>query len=75
MFSAIKLTKHVDVDLYKYYGYGIGFDRKGLYSTGDETGRNVIIFGVNMSLSSHIDNNKKKRYFNSRYIVRYNNYK
>ena len=28
-FGAVKLTKHVDVDLYKYLGYGIGFDRKG----------------------------------------------
>ena len=29
------------------------------YSIGDEVGRNVIIFGVNMSSSSHIDNKKK----------------
>ena len=28
LFSAVKLTKHVDVDLYKYSGYGIGFHRK-----------------------------------------------
>ena len=59
MFGAVKLTKHVDVDLYKYSGYGIGFDRKGSYSIGDEVGRNVIIFGVDMSSSPHIDNNKK----------------
>ena len=38
LFSAVKLTKFVDVDLYKYSGYGIGFDRKGSYSTGDEIG-------------------------------------
>ena len=31
LFGAVKLTKHVDVDLYKYPGYGIGFDRKGTY--------------------------------------------
>ena len=59
MFGEIKLTKHVDVDLYKYSGYGIGFDRKGSYSIGDEVGRNVIIFGVDMSSSPHIDNKKK----------------
>ena len=59
LFGAVKLTKHVDVDLYKYSGYGIGFDRKGSYSIGDEVGRNVIIFGVDMSSSSHIDNQKK----------------
>ena len=63
LFGAVKLTKHVDVDQYKYSGYGIGFDRKGSYSIGNEIGRNVIIFGVDMSSSSHIDN--KKRYFNS----------
>ena len=28
-------------------------------SLGDEIGRNVIIFGVDMSSSSHIDNKKK----------------
>ena len=44
LFGAAKLTKHVDVDLYKYSGYGIRFDRKGSYSVGDEIGRNVIIF-------------------------------
>ena len=60
LFGAVELTKHVDVDLYKYSGYGIGFDRKGSYSIGNEIGRNVIIFGVDMSLSSHINNKKKK---------------
>ena len=56
LFGAVRLTKHVDVDPYKYSGYGIGFERKGFYSIGDEVGRNVIIFGVDMSSSSHIDN-------------------
>ena len=59
MFGAVKLTKHVDIDLYKYSGYGIGFDKKGFFSTGDEVGKNVITFGVDMSLSSHIDNTNK----------------
>ena len=59
MFGAVKLTKHVDVDLYKYSGYGIEFDRKGSYSIGDEVGRNLIIFGVDISSSPHIDNKKK----------------
>ena len=58
MFGAVKLTKHVDVDQYKYSGYGIGFDRKEFFSISDEVGRNVIIFGVDMSLSSYIDNKK-----------------
>ena len=38
LFGVVKLTKHVDVDLYKYSGYGIEFYRKGSYSTGDEIG-------------------------------------
>ena len=59
MFGAVKLRKHVDVDLYKYSGYGIRFDRKGSYSIGNKVGRNVIIFGVDMSSSLHIDNKKK----------------
>ena len=59
MFDAVKLTKHVDVDLYKYSGYGIRFDRKGSYSVGDEIERNVIIFGVDGNSSSQIDNKKK----------------
>ena len=33
----------------------MAFDRKGFYSIGDEIGRNVIIFGVDMSSSAHID--------------------
>ena len=59
LFGAVKLTKHVDVDQYKYSGYGIGFDRKGFYSLSNEVGRNVIIFGVYMSSSLQIDNKKK----------------
>ena len=56
MFGAVKLTKHVGLDQYKYSGYGIGFDRKGSYSVDDEVGRNVIIVGVDMNSSSHFDN-------------------
>ena len=59
MFGAVKLTKHVDVDLKKHSRYGIGFDRKESYSVGDEVGRNMIIFGLDMSSSPHIDNKKK----------------
>ena len=58
-FGAVKLAKHFGVDLYRYSEYGIGFDRKGSYSIGNKVGRNVIIFGVVMSSSPHIDNKKK----------------
>ena len=60
MFGAVRLTKHADVDLYQYFRYGIEFDKKWSYSTGNGIGRNVTIFGVDMSPSSHIDNKKKK---------------
>ena len=40
-------------------GYGVGFDRKGEFSfLGGGYGQNVIIFGVDMSSSFHIDNKK-----------------
>ena len=59
LFGAVKLTKQIDVDQRKYSGYGIGFDRKGSYSIGNEIGRNVIISGVDMSLSTKIHNRKE----------------
>ena len=59
LFGAVKLTKHVDVDLHKYLGYGIGFGRKDFFSIADAVGKNVIIFGVDMSPPLHIDNKKK----------------
>ena len=59
LFGAVKLTNHPDIDQYKYFGYGIGFDRKGFFSLGNETGTNAVIFGIDISSSSHIDNRKK----------------
>ena len=59
LFGAVELIKHIDVDLYKYSGYSIGFQRKGPYSIGNETGKNVIIFEVDMSSSQHTDNKKQ----------------
>ena len=59
-FGAVRLTKIADIDKYQYSGYGIGFDRKGSYSIGDEVSANVIMFGVDMSSSPHIDNKGRK---------------
>ena len=59
LYGAVKLTKHADVDQYKYLGCGIRFDRKGLFSVGNEIGKSVIIFGVDMSSSIKIDDRKK----------------
>ena len=59
LFGAVKLTKHPDIDQWKYSGYVIGFNKKGFFSLGDEIGRIVIIFEVDMSSSPHVDNKKK----------------
>ena len=54
------MTKNADIDKYRYSGYGIGFDRKSSFSfLGGGFGQNVIIFGVDLSYSAHIDNKKK----------------
>ena len=46
--------------MYRYSGYGIGFDRHERFSFPDTgLGRNEIIIGVNMSSSTTIDNRKK----------------
>ena len=60
MFGVVSLTKHVDIDQYKYSGYGVGFDRKGVFSFGNGFGRNCIIFGADMSISVHANNKTKK---------------
>ena len=31
-FDAVSQTKNADIDKYKYFGYGIGFDRHGFFS-------------------------------------------
>ena len=59
LFGAVSITKNADIDKNKYSGYGIGFDRGGIYSVGNGFGRNVIIFGVDMSSSVHVDNKGK----------------
>ena len=60
MFGAVTLTKNADIDKYGYSGYGIRFDRKSSFSLQvGGIGQNVIIFGVDMSSSVHVDNKKK----------------
>ena len=54
------MTKNADIDNYGYSGYEIRFDRHGSFSfPGTGLGRNVIIFRVEMSSSTKIDNRKK----------------
>ena len=54
------MTKNADIDKHGYSGYGIGFDRRSSFSfSGSGFGQNLLIFGVDMSSSAHIDNKKK----------------
>ena len=60
LFGAVTLTKNADIEKYKYSGYGIGFDRRSSFSfPSGGFGQNVLIFGADMSTSTHIDNKKK----------------
>ena len=61
LFGAVKLTKNTGVEKYKYSEYyGIGFDSHVFFSYPiGGTGKNVIIFGVDMSSSTKIDNKGK----------------
>ena len=58
MFGAIKLTKHIDVNSYKFPDTVLDLTEKDLIQF-NWIGRNVIIIGVDMSLSVKIDNRKK----------------
>ena len=54
VFGSVKLTDKDDPDKYKY---SIGFDSHSEFSLPDGSmGKMVIIFGVDMSSSVHIDN-------------------
>ena len=57
LFDAVTLTNNSNTDKYGYSGYGIGFDRRSSFSfPSGGFGQNVLIFGVDMSSSAHIDN-------------------
>ena len=60
LFGAVTLTKNADIDNDVYSGYGIWFDRRSGFSFPNTGfGQNVLILGVDMSSSTHIDNKKK----------------
>ena len=60
LFGAVTLTKNADIDEYAYSAYGIGFDRRSIFSfPGGGFGQNILIFGVDMSSSPYINNKKK----------------
>ena len=60
LFGGVILTKNADINKYGYSGYGIEFDRRSSFTfPGGGCGQNVLIFGVSMRPSAHIDNKKK----------------
>ena len=60
LFGAATLTKNADIEKYKYSGYGIGFDRRSSFSfPGRGFDQNVLLLGVDMSSTVHIDNKGK----------------
>ena len=60
LFGAVTLTKTANIDKYGYSGYGIGFDRTTSFSfPSGGFGQDIIIFGVDISSSIHVDNKKK----------------
>ena len=63
LFRAVKITKDLNNSHYKYSGYGICFDGESDFTFGNTTnGKNVIIFGADMSFSSHSTNKTQNIY-------------
>ena len=60
MFGVISIVKNNDKKKHVYSGYRITFDSPGWWSFNNDTARNVIIFGVGNSSSSHSNNCKNK---------------
>ena len=58
LLGATNKVKNSDKENYVYSGYGITFDSAGSWSFDNDFARNVIIFVVDNSSSSHSDNRK-----------------
>ena len=57
LFGSATLLKNADLDKYKYNGFGIGFDSCSVFLfTDGNYGKNVTIFGTDISSSVHVDN-------------------
>ena len=64
-FGVVNLTPNSDPHKYSHFGYAILFDVSGTFSSPNRRfGKNVIIFGVDMS--SSVDFDDRKVYLNSR---------
>ena len=58
MFGRVKLVRNAIQTKFIYNGRGIAFDGEGFWSFDNDSARNVVIFGVDNSSSSHTDNKK-----------------
>ena len=58
LFGIVKLTRNKEKTKFSHNGPEIAFDRKGWLSFGNEFARDVVIFGVDNSSSSHTDHRK-----------------
>ena len=58
LFGATNMVKNYDKEKCVYSGYGIAFDGKCSWSFGNGFAKNVVVFGVDNSSSSHTDNCK-----------------
>ena len=57
LFGSATLLKNADLDKYRYNGFGIGFDScSDFLFTDGNYGKNVTIFGTDISSSVHVDN-------------------
>ena len=57
-FGTVKLTRNAGKSKFTYNIRDVVFDGKGCWSFDNNTARNNVIFGVDISSSSHIDNLK-----------------
>ena len=77
----MQITKNADTSKYNYKGYGICFDESEEFThvrkRGDfnntTTGRNVIIFGVDMSFSKYTNNKASNIYVMGKDYIQKNN--
>ena len=59
MFRNVKIAKNADPNKYSYSGYRIEFDYRSFFSIPNfDCGKNVIIFGVDISFSVRTNNKK-----------------
>ena len=70
LFGAVKVTKNSDVLKNKYEIYGICFDEGGTFTKGNiSNGKNVKIFGADMSFSIHANNRANNIYVLGDFLV------